>query len=234
MSRDSSLGLIVRRRQLLRRPGLHGARSARREIGQGAERRHRVRADRHHHRAQPRRLLPRQQHDLQAGGVREARRDRCRPIEPAAATSTPPTSRASTRMRVQLRNPDDHVVLPEIISKEPLGPSVRQGDDQWFTARQVGATTRCSTPRSSASRKPTSMRCSSRPIPTSSACSATRASSARPSASTTTGSSRSSRRSATTARCYERNVGPDSRLKIARGLNNLWNKGGIQYAPPIR
>ena len=64
---------------------------------QGAERRHRLRADRHHHRAQPRRLLPRQQDDLQAGGVREARRDRAGLSAPAAATSTRPTSRASTR-----------------------------------------------------------------------------------------------------------------------------------------
>ena len=36
-------------------------------------------------------------------------------------------------IRVQQANPDDHLVLPEIISKEPLGPSVRQGDDQWLT-----------------------------------------------------------------------------------------------------
>ena len=34
--------------------------------------------------------------------------------------------------RLKLTNPADHVVLPEIISKEPLGPVVRQGDDQWF------------------------------------------------------------------------------------------------------
>ena len=33
---------------------------------------------------------------------------------------------------------------------------------------------------------------------------------------------------------FERNVGMGSRLKIARGLNALWNKGGLQYAPPIR
>ncbi len=33
---------------------------------------------------------------------------------------------------------------------------------------------------------------------------------------------------------FERNVGAGSLLKIDRGLNNLWNKGGIQYAPPIR
>src|SRR3546814_5199998 len=35
-------------------------------------------------------------------------------------------------IRLSLANPDDHIVLPEIISKEPLGPAVRQGDDQWF------------------------------------------------------------------------------------------------------
>jgi general L-amino acid transport system substrate-binding protein len=33
---------------------------------------------------------------------------------------------------------------------------------------------------------------------------------------------------------FERNVGSGSRLKIPRGLNNLWNRGGLQYAPPIR
>jgi general L-amino acid transport system substrate-binding protein len=33
---------------------------------------------------------------------------------------------------------------------------------------------------------------------------------------------------------FERNVGSGSKLQIARGLNQLWNKGGIQYAPPIR
>jgi general L-amino acid transport system substrate-binding protein len=33
---------------------------------------------------------------------------------------------------------------------------------------------------------------------------------------------------------YERNVGEKSKLKIPRGLNQLWSAGGIQYAPPIR
>ncbi|PLU54350.1 amino acid ABC transporter substrate-bindnig protein, partial [Sinorhizobium medicae] len=35
-------------------------------------------------------------------------------------------------LRLTLSKPDDHIVLPEIISKEPLAPAVRQGDDQWF------------------------------------------------------------------------------------------------------
>jgi general L-amino acid transport system substrate-binding protein len=33
---------------------------------------------------------------------------------------------------------------------------------------------------------------------------------------------------------FERHLGPGSKLNISRGLNNLWTKGGIQYAPPIR
>ena len=44
----------------------------------------------------------------------------------------------------------------------------------------------------------------------------------------------SSSTSATTAKSFERNVGQGSPLKIARGLNALWNKGGLQYAPPVR
>ena len=53
------------------------------------------------------------------------------PTTPAAATSTRPTSPVSTASASRLASPDDHVVLPEIISKEPLGPAVRQGDDKW-------------------------------------------------------------------------------------------------------
>ena len=60
------------------------------------------------------------------------------------------------------------------------------------------------------------------------------ASSAKASASTTTGSSTSSRRVGNYGEIFERNVGAGSPLKIARGLNALWTKGGLQYAPPIR
>ena len=57
----------LRRRQLLRRPGLHGVEGPRRHLGGRARRRHRLRADRHDDRAQPRRLLQDQQHRLPAG-----------------------------------------------------------------------------------------------------------------------------------------------------------------------
>ena len=53
-------------------------------------------------------------------------------MTPAAATSYTTDVSQLYGERLRLANPDDHVVLPEIISKEPLGPAVRHGDDQWF------------------------------------------------------------------------------------------------------
>ena len=79
-----------------------------------------------------------------------------RPMMPAAATPSRPTPRASTAERLRARRPDDHIVLPEIISKEPLGPAVRHGDDQWGDIVALGALSPCSTPRSSASPRPMS------------------------------------------------------------------------------
>ena len=108
----------------------------------GARRRLGLRADRHHHRAQPRRLLPRQQHELQAGRVREQRRGRSRPTRPAAATCYTTDQSGLYATRVKLANADDHVILPEVISKEPLGPAVRQGDDEWADVVKLDAASR--------------------------------------------------------------------------------------------
>ena len=83
------------------------------------------------HRAQRRRLLP-----LQGACSTPWSRSRSPtrsspPMTPAAATSTPPTVRASPPSAPKLSKPDDHIVLPELISKEPLGPLVRSGDSEW-------------------------------------------------------------------------------------------------------
>jgi general L-amino acid transport system substrate-binding protein len=59
--------------------------------------------------------------------------------------------------RLTIPNPDDHIVLPDVISKEPLGPAVRHGDNQWATSC-AGPSMPCLMPRSSASPKPTSSR----------------------------------------------------------------------------
>ena len=86
----------------------------------------------HHHRTQPRRLFPRQQDGVQAGRHREDRRAGRRLFLAAAATSTPPTASALAAARIgRASNPDDYVILPERISKEPLAPAVRHGDEEW-------------------------------------------------------------------------------------------------------
>jgi len=135
--------------------------------------------------------------------------------------------------RLKLGSPDSHIILPEVISKEPLGPAVRQGDDQWFNlvkwtlyalinAEELGVK---------------------------SATVDEALSSANPDIRRLVGSdgefgqqlgldkdwaARAVRAVGNYGEIYERNVGTGSRLSIPRGLNALWTQGGIQYAPPVR
>ena len=136
-------------------------------------------------------------------------------------------------IRVQQPKPEDHVVLPEIISKEPLGPSVRQGDDQWLTvvkwvhyallnAEEAGIT-QANVAQMLNSTNPEIKRILGKDGELGKGI----------------GLSNDFVVNVVKAvgnygELFERNVGSGSRLKIARGLNNLWNKGGIQYAPPLR
>jgi general L-amino acid transport system substrate-binding protein len=129
--------------------------------------------------------------------------------------------------RLKLKNPDENVILPEIISKEPLGPVVRQGDEAWFNivkwtyfallnAEEMGVTS---------------------------------ANSTNPGVRRLLGvegdfgkqiglendwAAKAIKAVGNYGEIFERNVGPNTNLKINRGINALWNKGGIQYAPPIR
>ena len=139
-------------------------------------------------------------------------------------------------IRLALTAPDDHVVLPEIISKEPLGPLVRQGDDQWFdvvkwTAQRAGH-------RRGTRHHPGQCRGDEglRRIPRSSACSAWKPT---PSSAPTSALGEDwvvniVKAVGNYGEIFERNIGSGSNLKIARGINALWSKGGLQYAPPIR
>ncbi|MBA2779815.1 amino acid ABC transporter substrate-binding protein [Billgrantia kenyensis] len=136
-------------------------------------------------------------------------------------------------LRIQLSDPDGAVILPEIISKEPLGPSVRQGDDQWFNivkwalfaminAEEYGIT----------SENVDEMR-----------------NSEDPNIARLLGQDGNYGEGkgldanwayniisqvGNYAESYDRNVGMDSPLQIERGINALWTDGGILYAPPIR
>lgn len=130
--------------------------------------------------------------------------------------------------------PDDHLILPELISKEPLGPFVRRGDDEWtaivkwtlyglLEAEEYGVTSANVDELKATSKDPVIGRILGTTDDTGKLLGLDRDWLAR--AIKTTGNY---------GEIFERNVGPKSALKLPRGLNNLWNKGGIQYAMPIR
>jgi general L-amino acid transport system substrate-binding protein len=135
--------------------------------------------------------------------------------------------------RLRASAPDDHIVLPEIISKEPLGPGVRQGDPQWadivrwthnalINAEELGVT-KANVDQMLKSDNPEIKRLLG----------------VEGSFGESIGLSKDwafqiIKAVGNYGEIFERNVGEGSRLKIKRGLNALWTKGGIQYAPPIR
>jgi general L-amino acid transport system substrate-binding protein len=137
-------------------------------------------------------------------------------------------------IRLKLSNPDDHVVLPEIISKEPLAVAVRQGDDQWesvvrwthailLNAEELGVTQANVEDQAANSTNPEVKRLLGKdgdfgaPIGLSPdfAVQVIKA-------------------VGNYGEIFDRNVGAGSPLKIERGLNALWSNGGIQYAAPVR
>ena len=136
-------------------------------------------------------------------------------------------------IRTKLKDPESAVVLPDIISKEPLGPAVRQNDKQWenvvkwslfamLDAEDLGVD----------SKNADEMKSSNNPeihrlLGTNG----------------TFGANLSLdndwalkivKQVGNYGEAFERNVGAGSPLKIARGLNALWSKGGVMYAPPVR
>ncbi|MBK8452497.1 MAG: amino acid ABC transporter substrate-binding protein [Thiofilum sp.] len=137
-------------------------------------------------------------------------------------------------LRLQLKEPEKAVVLPEVISKEPLGPSVRQGDEDWFKivrwtlfamieAEELGLTS-ANIDEKKASPDPAVKRFIGQEEGVGGQ-----------------GLKLSNewaynivKQVGNYGESFERNVGSGSPLKIERGLNALWNKGGLQYAPPIR
>ncbi|MGA2287432.1 amino acid ABC transporter substrate-binding protein [Bradyrhizobium sp.] len=135
--------------------------------------------------------------------------------------------------RLKFANPAEHVVLPEVISKEPLGPMVRHGDDQWFDivkwvlfamvdAEELGITQK-NLDDMAKSDKPELKRVFG-----------TDGNLGEQLGLTKDWVFRIVKGVGNYGEAFDRNVGAGSKLGIARGLNQLWNKGGIQYAPPIR
>jgi general L-amino acid transport system substrate-binding protein len=144
------------------------------------------------------------------------------------------TDRSSlASQRTKLKVPNDHLILPEVISKEPLGPSVRHGDNNWgdivrwsffamVNAEELGIT----------SKNVDQMKGSSNPeikrllglegdfgkqLGVDNAWAYTII-----------------KQVGNYGEIYENNVGPNTPIGLPRGVNELWTKGGLQYAPPIR
>lgn len=135
--------------------------------------------------------------------------------------------------RLKLATSRDHIILPEIISKEPLGPVVRHGDDQWFdivkwthyamvTAEELGVTSK-TVDEALRSDKPEVRRLVGLDGSFGEQLGLTK-----------DWAARILKHVGNYGEVFERNLGSTSRLGIARGINALWNKGGLQYAPPIR
>ena len=137
--------------------------------------------------------------------------------------------------RIKLKKPDDHMILPEVISKEPLGPVVRQGDDNWadivrwthfvmLEAEEHGITSKNVDQKRKDSKNPGIERL--------------------------LGGKKSDlgkllklnkdwayqiiKQVGNYGEMFERNLGAQSTLKINRGLNKLWSQGGLQYPMPVR
>lgn len=148
------------------------------------------------------------------------------------AYTTDASGLASVRNK-EARNPDDHVILPELISKEPLGPMVRRGDDEWaavvkwviyglLEAEEYGIT-QANVAQMNASTDPGVQRILGTGEDTGKLLGLDKEWMAR--AIKATGNY---------GEIFARNVGPQSALKLPRGANNQWNKGGLMYAMPIR
>ena len=148
------------------------------------------------------------------------------------AYTTDASGLASVRNK-EAGNPDDHVILPELISKEPLGPSVRRGDDDYFTivkwvvfalieAEEYGIT-QANVDQMKSSTDPVVQRILGTSEDTGKLLGLDKDWAYRP-----------LKAVGNYGDIFERNVGPKSALKLPRGANNLWSKGGFMYAPPVR
>jgi len=135
--------------------------------------------------------------------------------------------------RLKLTNPDDHMILPEVISKEPLGPVVRQGDDEWFNivkwvgfalvnAEELGVT-KDNVEEMKNSDNPEIKRLLGTEGAYGEAIGLDNDWAAKAIAGV-----------GNYGEIFDRNIGPDTPLGIERGINALWTNGGLQYGIPVR
>jgi len=135
--------------------------------------------------------------------------------------------------KLKLSAPADHVILPEIISKEPLAPAVRRGDDQWLALVKWVQFAMLDAEELGVSSKTVDEALKS-PQPEIKRLLGAEGNYGEQLGLTKDWVVRIVKQVGNYGEAYDRNVGTGSKLGISRGLNRLWTKGGIQYAPPIR
>ncbi|WP_395700987.1 amino acid ABC transporter substrate-binding protein [Aquabacterium sp.] len=147
---------------------------------------------------------------------------------------TTDASGLASQRKQEAKNPADHLILPELISKEPLGPSVRRGDDEFFAiakwvvfalieGEEYGLTQANVEQQQKTSTDPVVMRILGTSEDMGKLLGLDK-----------DWAFRAIKAVGNYGEMFERNVGEKSSLGLPRGINNLWNKGGILYAPPVR
>jgi general L-amino acid transport system substrate-binding protein len=148
------------------------------------------------------------------------------------AYTTDRSGLAATRIG-KAPNPDDHVILPEVISKEPLAPAVRHGDDEWFDIVKWSVFGMIDAEEKGINSKNVDAMLKSDDPEVKRMLGAT------------AGLGKALhlddkwlyaivKQVGNYGESFERNVGKDSPLKLERGLNRLWTEGGLMYGMPVR
>jgi general L-amino acid transport system substrate-binding protein len=149
------------------------------------------------------------------------------------AYTTDASGLASVRNK-EAKNPAEHLILPELISKEPLGPMVRRGDDEWFAitkwviyglieAEEYGVTQANVDQMAKESKDPVIGRLTGSTEDTGKLLGLDKE-----------WLVKALKAVGNYGEIFERNVGPKTALALPRGQNNQWNKGGQMYAMPVR
>jgi len=136
--------------------------------------------------------------------------------------------------RTKASRPDDYAILPEVISKEPLGPAVRRGDDEWFQivrwtlfamleAEEMGLSQATVDKARAESKDPGVQRVLGVTEDTGKLLGLDKE-----------WAYRIVKGVGNYGESFDRNLGPATPLALPRGVNKLWSKGGLMYAPPVR
>ena len=148
------------------------------------------------------------------------------------AYTTDASGLASTRNK-EAKNPDEHVILPELISKEPLGPMVRRGDED-FTALVKWTIFGLVEAEEYGINQANVDQMSNSDDPVVGRLLGSKEDMGKHLGLDKAWLARAVKAVGNYGEIFERNVGPKTALKLPRGLNNLWTNGGLQYAHPVR